>query len=81
VDIGTGGLYFETAEQAFEPGNLAEVRLAIPATTGLLELGGTMRAVARVLRARSVSHSRTGLQSPAVQGVAMEFCRRPKFCS
>jgi len=81
VDIGTGGLYFETAEQGFERGNLAEVRLSIPARTGLLELGGTMRAVARVLRAGSVSRSRTGLQSPAVQGVAMEFCRRPRLCS
>ena len=81
VNIGTGGLYFETAVHGFEPGNFAEVRLSIPPTTGLLELGGTMRAIAKVLRTQTLSRSRTGLQSPAVQGVAMEFCRRPRLYS
>ena len=80
VNVGTGGLYFETTQAAFEPGNLAEVRLSVPPTSGLLELGGTICGLARVVRTENLRSSGIASQSRAVQGVAVEFCQAPKLC-
>ncbi len=80
VNVGPGGLYFETTEAAFEPGNLAEVRLSVPPTSGLLALGGTICGLARVVRTDNLRSSGVGSQSAAVQGVAVEFCQAPKLC-
>jgi hypothetical protein len=79
VNVGPGGLYFETTEAAFEPGNLAEVRLSVPPTSGLLELGGTICGLARVVRTENLRGSGIAPQSRAVQGVAVEFCRALKL--
>jgi len=80
VNVGPGGLYFETTDAEFERGDLAEVRLSVPPTSGLLELGGTMCALGRVLRAENISYPHTGPQSSVVRGVALEFSRPPKLC-
>jgi len=50
VNVGTGGLYFETQDVAFKPGSLLEVELSIPPKRGLLEFGGRISGFARVLR-------------------------------
>ncbi|MGA1979706.1 MAG: PilZ domain-containing protein [Sedimentisphaerales bacterium] len=72
VNVSPGGLYFETADNVFEPGNLLKVELTIPPTAGLLEFGGRISGFGRVLR--------TCLHSGRY-GVALEFCRSPKLCT
>jgi hypothetical protein len=71
VNISTGGLYFETPTETFEQGNLLQVELSIPPTSGLLEFGGKIAGFAKVLRTDSTS----GRYS-----VALQFCRPPKLC-
>ena len=82
VNVSPGGLYFETAAGTFKPGNLVEIKLSIPPTAGLLEFGGRISALARVLRANSIcdSHVDSNL-SPDRYGVALEFCQSPKLCT
>lgn len=73
VNVSPGGLYFETADDAFRPGNLLKVELSIPPTAGLLEFGGRISGFGRVLR--------TGAKPQSDKyGVALEFCRSPKLC-
>ena len=71
VNVSTGGLYFETPTETFEQGNLLQVELSIPPTSGLLEFGGKIAGFAKVLRTDSASGS---------HGVALEFCRPLKLC-
>jgi len=71
VNISTGGLYFETMSSTFEQGDLLQVELSIPPTSGLLEFGGKIAGFAKVLRTDSASGK---------QGVALQFCRTPKLC-
>jgi hypothetical protein len=82
VNVSPGGLYFETADDVFKPGNLLKVELSIPPTAGLLEFGGRISGFGRVLRACSICDSRTdnNLRSDRY-GVALEFCRSPKLCT
>ena len=71
VNVSTGGLYFETPTETFEQGNLLQVELSIPPTSGLLEFGGKIAGFAKVLRTHSASGS---------HGVALEFCHPLKLC-
>jgi hypothetical protein len=82
VNVSPGGLYFETAADTFKPGSLLEIKLSIPPTAGLLEFGGRISTLARVLRANNIcdSHKDSNL-SPDRYGVALEFCRPPKLCT
>ena len=80
VNVGVGGLFFETTNAEFQQGDLAEVRLSVPPTSGLLELGGTMCALGRVLRTGNMSNPDAGSQSCLVRGVALKFSRPPKLC-
>jgi hypothetical protein len=77
VNVSPGGLYFETADDAFVPGNLLKVELSIPPTAGLLEFGGKVAAYAKVLRASELSDT----LSSDKYGVAIQFCRSPKLCT
>jgi hypothetical protein len=79
VNVGTGGLYFETQDVAFKPGSLLEVELSIPPKRGLLEFGGRISGFARVLRTDIISGSDAG---PTIDkhGLALQFCRPPKLC-
>jgi hypothetical protein len=77
VNISPGGLYFETADDAFMPGNLLKVELSIPPTAGLLEVGGKIAAFAKVLRTSDLSDT----LSSNKYGVALQFCRSPKLCT
>ena len=87
MNVSPGGLYFQTDSGAFKPGNLLDVKLSIPPTTGLLEYGGRISGFARVLRADDIGSAedrparphRLGLSS-ARYGVAAEFCHSLKLC-
>jgi len=79
LNVGAGGLYFETAAIEFEPGSMAEVRFTVPPETGRLEFGGTMHGIGTVVRTDTLATSRTGLRACPVYGVAIQFCRRPKL--
>lgn len=77
TDVSPGGLHFETSAGEFQPGDLLRLELSIPPTTGLLELGGKVTALARVLRTTNPSPS----SAAAKCGVAAEFCHTPKLCT
>jgi hypothetical protein len=81
VNVSSGGLYFMTANDVFEPGSLLKVELSVPPTTGLLEFGGRISGFGRVLRTCRLcgSHANTNSYSERY-GVAVEFCRSPKLC-
>jgi hypothetical protein len=79
VNVGTGGLYFETKDMSFKPGSLLEVELSIPPKRGLLEFGGRISGFARVLRTDSASTEGSALAS-GKYGVALQFCRSPRLC-
>jgi len=80
VNVSPGGLYFETADEAFKPGNLLKVELSIPPTAGLLEFGGRISGFGKVLRTCNIcdSSKNTNLRSDKY-GVALEFCRPLKL--
>lgn len=81
VNVSSGGLYFETAADKFKPGNVVEIKLSIPPTAGLLEFGGRISSLARVLRTNNISDSyKDSNLSHGRYGVALEFCRPPKLC-
>jgi len=81
VNVGPGGLYFETESATFKPGSLVEVELSIPPRRGLLEFGGRIAGFARVLRADNIFESAGGTNlSSGTFGVAVQFCRSPKLC-
>jgi len=71
INVSPGGLYFETQTETFEQGNLLQVELSIPPTSGLLEFGGKIAGFAKVLRTDS---------SSGRHGVALQFCSPPKLC-
>jgi len=82
VNVSPGGLYFQTEAGIFEPGNLVKINLSIPPMIGLLESGGRISGLARVLRTRSVPDSSLGIDLCAgAFGVALEFCQPLKLCT
>ena len=81
VNVSPGGLYFETAADVFKLGSLLKVELSIPPTSGLLEFGGSISGLGKVLRAHTISGPHTDTKLPSVRsGVALEFCRPLKLC-
>ena len=70
INVSPGGLYFKTAADTFEQGNLLKVELSIPPTSGLLEFGGKIAGFAKVLRTDSTSGQ---------FGVVVQFCQSPKL--
>lgn len=82
VNVSPGGLYFETADDVFKSGNLLKVELSIPPTAGLLEFGGRISGLGRVLRTCSICHSHTDTNLHSGRyGVALEFYQSPKLCT
>lgn len=80
VNVSPGGLYFESKDEAFKPGNLLKIELSIPPTLGLLELGGSISGFGKVLRIRNICDSRSGADlSSAKSGVALEFSQPLKL--
>jgi hypothetical protein len=80
VNVSPGGLYFETAADVFKLGSLLKVELSIPPKSGLLEFGGSISGLGKVLRANTISGSRTHTELPSVRsGVALEFCQPLKL--
>jgi hypothetical protein len=79
VNVGTGGLYFETQDVVLKPGSLLEVELSIPPKRGMLEFGGRISCFARILRTEIISDADSGLTFDR-HGVAVQFCRSPRLC-
>lgn len=75
INVSPGGLYFRTNTDIFAPGNLLNVELSIPPTTGLLEYGGRISGFGQVLRTEDVRplHTDTTISS-CRYGVAVVFC-------
>jgi len=81
VNVSPGGLYFETSADVFKPGSLLKVELSIPPTTGLLETGGSVSGLGKVLRTESICGTHKDVGQPSVRsGIALEFCRPLKLC-
>jgi hypothetical protein len=80
MNVSPGGLFFETAADVFKPGSLLKVELSIPPTTGLLESGGGISGIGKVLRTHTLSSPRTKTEPNFVRsGVALEFCQPLKL--
>ena len=80
VNVSPGGLYFETPTDTFKPGSLLDVKLSIPPTTGLLDLGGRISGFGRVLRLeRRRPRDAGGGVSGMRYGVALEFFQAPRL--
>lgn len=80
TNVSPGGLYFETATNVFKQGSLIQVELSIPPTMGLLESGGSISGLGKVLRTHTVHSSRTDSEEPSGRsGVALEFCQPLKL--
>ena len=81
TNVSPGGLYFETETDLFKPGNMLTVELSIPPTTGLLQSGGSISGLGKVLRTHTIGASQNDIDNSSVRsGVALEFCRPLKFC-
>lgn len=78
VNVSSGGLYFQTADDTFRQGNMLKVELSIPPTAGLLEFGGRISGLAKVLR--TYDNFTDANLSPGSYGVALQFYRSPKLC-
>ncbi len=79
VNVGPGGIYFETSSKIFEPGHLIKIDLSIPPTDGLLEFGGRVSGFAKVLRTHPVADDAADVAGQGFHGVAVEFCYPPRL--
>ncbi|UCG46087.1 MAG: PilZ domain-containing protein [Phycisphaerales bacterium] len=80
VNVSPGGLYFETSAETLKPGNVLDVRLSVPPTTGQLELGGRLSGFGRVLRVEERPVGDRGRDSSGMlYGVALEFFQAPRL--
>ena len=77
INVGPGGILFETSANSFEPGNLLKIELSIPPTTGLLELGGRISSLAKVLRIQEITSQKKSANPQ--YGIAVEFCQAPQI--
>ena len=81
VNVSTSGAYFETQVSTLSRGNLLEIVFDIPPRAGVLEFGGSMAAVACVVRTDKISNlSEKGAFRSRKYGVAVEFCQSPQLC-
>ena len=80
INVSPGGLYFETAaEIMFDAGSLLKIELAIPPTSGELELGGRISVLGKVVRTCT---AKTGsILNSDKHGVALEFCHSPRLAT
>ncbi len=82
VNVSPGGLYFEIPAGIFKPGDLLKVEISIPPTTGILESGGRIAALAGVLRTHNIYDTKTKTSSPTGRyGIASQFSQPPKLCT
>jgi len=80
TNVSPGGLYFETAADMFKPGHMLSVDLSIPPTTGLLESGGSISGLGKVLRTHTIRSSDKVMEEASLKsGVALEFCQPLKL--
>ncbi|MHC4618578.1 MAG: PilZ domain-containing protein [Planctomycetota bacterium] len=79
LNVSAGGMYFESKYHPFKVGDVLRVELSVPATAGLLECGGRIFGLAKVVRTRKPG----GKEDVAggAYGAAVEFCEPPKLYS
>lgn len=70
VNASPGGLYVKTMAQTMKAGDLLEIELSVPPTTGVLESGGEISGRARVVRTDAVGDGLPGRN----RGLAVELC-------
>jgi hypothetical protein len=81
VNVSPGGVYLHTTAGTLKRGDLLKVELSIPPGPGRLEFGGKLSGFAKVLRTDKICGSSTGSRASATTyGVALQFCRPPRFC-
>lgn len=76
LNVGPGGIYFETSSKMFEPGHLIKIDMSIPPTEGILEFGGRVSGFAKVLRTHRID---VDSADSGYHGVAVEFCHPPRL--
>lgn len=80
-NVSPGGLYFECEDSVFIPGNLLQIELSIPPTVGLLESGGSVSGLGKVLRIDTITNSQKTTASPSARtAIALEFSQPLKLC-
>jgi hypothetical protein len=77
LNVSTGGVFFQTTRSNLNKGDLLNVKLDVPPQSGLLEFGGTMSSLGRVLRTNQIGDS--AVNTNEQYGVAVEFCQSPIF--
>ena len=75
VDVGPGGIFFETLCSRCTSGNLVKIDLSIPPDEGLFTFGGKISGFAKVLRTSSPDDT-VGRE---YHGIAVEFCQPLKL--
>ena len=82
INVGPGGIYFQTFSRVLEPGHLVKIDLSIPPTEGLLEFGGRISGLAKVLRTGCpIESSELITADDECHGVAAEFCQPLRVCT
>jgi len=81
LNASPGGLCFHTTAGILKSSNLLQLELSIPPTAGILEFGGRISGLAKVLRTENMQAlgSKSGATSSG-QRVAVQFCHRPTLC-
>lgn len=82
LNVSTGGLFFEMRAKAgvFQAGQLLNLELDLPPTSGLLEFGGKVSTFARVVRVHppaKTSASSACQDDLHENTVAVQFCSGP----
>jgi hypothetical protein len=79
LNVSAGGVYFESKYHPFKAGDVLRVELSVPPTAGLLDRGGRLFGLAKVLR----THKPRSKEELAAGGyeAALEFCEPPKLYS
>ena len=77
VNVSSSGLLIEARDGEFVPGSLVNIELEVPPNQGLLDFGGRLTGLARVIRVDM--HLERDQPSSNSERIALEFCQRPQL--
>ncbi|HEX40474.1 MAG TPA: PilZ domain-containing protein [Phycisphaerales bacterium] len=77
TNISSGGLYLHTNGPVPHCGDPIHIRLRVPPTPGVADLGAELSAQTHVLRIDSLPSPPTSGSSEPRYGVALQFCKPP----
>lgn len=73
-NISTGGIYFETTDEALQPGDVLAFKVGIPTDDTRFPKHGTISTEGRVVRSRPVDENGNGQNEDITRfGIAAEF--------